>query len=266
MPKKYSLCTILFASISTVIVAQQPIASAPVQSSQRDSSAIDILNRTATAAGGLKALSQVRDVTETGQLTLFLDRTEAGAVNIQLLGTSRFRMDADLPRGKATWIADGEAGSKQKGKQKEWMAASSAANLGALTFPGAFISVALADQRTSVRLIGIEQKSGRSVYRIRIRGKLLDGSHPSNLEKDLVIDALTFDVIAVNDQPLPMYMSQEKSVEIGPREIDFGDFRSVQSIRIPFSIVSSLHGQATMNVTLTDVSINTNLSQQEFEP
>lgn len=256
----------LLISFSSLAVAQNSSVGLSSPKFQRDSSAIEILNRTATAAGGLRALSEVSDVTESGRLTLFLDRTEAGSVTLHLLGAARFRMEADLPGGKETWIADGSAGSKQGGKQKQQLVASNAGNLGALTFPAAFVRAALVDQRTGVRLMGIEQKSGRPVYRVRIRGQILEGSHPSNLEKDLLIDALTFDVVALNDQPLPMYMNRSKSNEIGPHELDFGDYRPVNGVRFPFVITSSVHGQIMMSITLTGVSTNTNLDAQEFQP
>jgi hypothetical protein len=227
---------------------------------------MDILTRTINANGGLQAVSSLNDLVESGQITLLLDTVDTGPVAISLHGTRQFRMEADLSAGKTIWIANGEGGSKQDSQTKVWIATVSATNLGALTLPVAFVRTALLNQGTSVRLMGVEQKSGRSVYRIRIQGQFPEEGHNVAIEKDLVIDALTFDILCMNDQPLPMYMSKDRSPEIGPHQLDFGNFQSVNGVRIPFSIVSSMHGQPMMKIALTQVSSTAPLPQQQFDP
>ncbi|HKW18905.1 MAG TPA: hypothetical protein VJO35_15455 [Terriglobales bacterium] len=229
----------------------------------RDSSALEILNRTIAANGGLSTLSGVQDLSEMGQLTFPSADNSPAPVTIRLAGTSRFRMEADLPEGKTIWVTNDAAGSKQSGEDKRPMVADNAVNLGGLTFPLFYVLSAFQNAATQVRLVGIEQKSGRSVYRIRIEGL---SSRRFRIAKDLVIDALTFDILSMSDQPLPMYMSKAKSTAIGPREIDFSDFRSVQGVRVPFLIVTRIHGQPMENISLTQVALNTKVLPQDFEP
>lgn len=229
----------------------------------RDASALEILNRTITANGGLTTLSGLQDVSETGQIKFPSADNTPSPVAIRLAGVSRFRMEADLPEGKTIWVANDAAGSKQSGDDKRPMVADNAINLGGLSFPLFYVLSAFQNAAMQVRLVGIEQKSGRSVYRIRIEGL---SSRRFKIGKDLVIDALTFDVLSVSDQPLPMYMGREKSSSIGPREIDFSDFRSVQGVRVPFSIITTIHGQAMEEISLTQVALNTKTLPQDFEP
>jgi hypothetical protein len=114
--------------------------------------------------------------------------------------------------------------------------------------------------------VGVEEREGRSVYRLRVKGRLglVGGGAPASVAKDLIVDALKFDILSVEDHPYPTYKSGGKPSGVAPREIDFGDFQVVKGVRLPFSISTKLHGQLTLSLRISDVTLNSQVSEKEF--
>jgi hypothetical protein len=181
-------------------------------------------------------------------------------------------MDADLPDGKLSWVAkEGKGSKKESGGKAHWLPLppEDAINLGNLTFPLAHIGAAFTDVTTEVSFVGIEKRDGRSLYRIRVKGNLelvKQSSHTDSVTKDMLVDALTFEIVSVEDHPHPTHRSSDKSVDTTPRLVDFGDFRTVSGVRVPFSIRTRVHGQEMLQIRLSGITFNTDLSDQEFRP
>jgi hypothetical protein len=234
----------------------------------RDAQSIEILARVVQAAGGTQALRSVRDITESGEITFNWGQNVKGPVTIRALGANHFRMEADLPRGKTTWVIRNGSGSKKEGDTAIRISGQNAINLENLTYPVGHVSAALADTATEVSFVGIATKDSRSVYRIRVKGHLglIVGPTPSlPVEKDLLVDALTFDIVSVQDRPYTTYDPGRKLSETPVREIDFTDFRVVNGVRIPFSISTDLNGQRTLEIRLNVVTFNEGLSDEDFQ-
>lgn len=140
-----------------------------------------------------------------------------------------------------------------------------------LTFPLALVAAAMRDPKTEVSLLGIEDQDGRSIYRIRTHGQLGLGGLKTGPDlpviKDLLVDALTFNILRVEDRPFqtPTYKKDGKLVDKPSRVIDFGDFRTVNGLLVPFSITTELLGQKTMTIQLSSVSFNSSLGDQDFQ-
>jgi hypothetical protein len=94
--------------------------------------------------------------------------------------------------------------------------------------------------------------------------------------KELLIDALTFDILSIEDYPAPIRnagkrsairppANSEKHSDSPPRAIAFSDFRTVKGVRIPFSVSAKLMGQETMSIRLDQVTFDSNLSAQDFK-
>lgn len=250
------------------IVAVSPFLSAQeaAKHPKRDAQAVEILTRTVNAAGGRQSLSAVRDMTESGEITFYWGESVNGPVTIHTLGGNHFRMEAELSQGRSTWIVSDGVGSKKNGEKVSPISRENAINLCNLTYPVGHAATGLADPATDVSFIRIETREGRSVYRLRLRGKLGlvgDGS-PVVVVKDLIVDPLSFDIIGVEDDPYPTYQPGERSSNTMPRQIEFGDFRLVNGVRVPFSITTKLEGQQTLTIQLRQVTFNNNLSISDF--
>jgi hypothetical protein len=264
----------VFASCLSLFGQEQP------KTPQRDPTLLDVLARIVNAAGGAPALAAVHDLTESGEITFHWGEGVKGPVTIQTLGGNHFRMEADLPKGKRTWVVSDGSGTRKEADQKVIpLSSENAVNLGNLTFPIAQVAAILGDPKTDISLVGIETKDGRSVYRLRVKGELGLSSKPIPtlpVVKELLIDALNFSILSVEDRPFRTYEAKrklsDKTAEADrklsdkpSREIEFGDFRTVNGVLVPFSISTRLMGQPTLSIHLTNVSFNSNLSAEDFK-
>jgi hypothetical protein len=178
-------------------------------------------------------------------------------------------MEADLSEGKHTWVVNDGNGTKKEADQKASLLSSeNAINLVNLTFPITQVAAVLADSKTDVSLVGIETRDSRSIYRLRVKGELGLSSRPIPtlpVVKDFVIDALNFTILSVEDRPFRTYEAGGKPSDKPSREIDFGDYRTVSGVLVPFSISTKLLGQQTLSIHLTNVIFNSNLNTEDFK-
>jgi hypothetical protein len=232
---------------------------------------VEVLTRVVNVAGGVRALAAVHDLTESGEITFHWGEGVKGPVTIQTLGGNHFRMEVDLPKGKSTWLVTDGVGSKKEADHKAVpISNENAINIGNLTLPIAYVAAALSDPTTDVSLVGIEKRAGRSIYRLRLKGQLglVAGRVPGiSVEKDILVDALTFNIVSVGDLPLRTHKSSKstgKQPDFPMREIEYGDFRVIDGVRVPFSISTKLVGQETLSIILSHVTFNSNLSAETF--
>lgn len=263
MRRRTSFILGLVAISSCMLFGQEEKSSRP----QRDPRSIEILTRVLQNSGGLQAVAAVHDVTETGEITFFWGADVKGLVTIRSLGANHFRMEADLPEGKSTWIVKDGGGSKKEVEKISVLSRENALNLCNLTYPIGHVAAALADSSTEISFVDVEKRGDLSAYRLRLKGKLgLVGDHsPVSVVKDMIIDALTFDILSVEDHPYPTYKPGGPRSDTAPRELDFGEFRAVKGVRMPFSVLTKLHGQRTMSLAFSDVTFNKNLTVVDFQ-
>jgi hypothetical protein len=253
--------------VITVVLPVLLAAQNATRTPKRDAPAIEILTRTVISAGGLHPLSAVRDMTESGEITVYWGENVKGPVIIRTQGASRFRMEADLPQGKLTWIVKDGVGSKKESDKITPLSRENAINLGNLTYPVGHLAAALADPGTEVTFVGIEKKKGRSVYRLRLKGKLglVSNRLPASVVKDVIVDALSFDILSIEDHPYPTCKIGGTPTDTAPREIEYTDFRMVDGVKVPFSIDTKFHGQRTLSVSVNDVTFNTHVPAEDFQ-
>jgi hypothetical protein len=254
----------------TITVAVTPCSSFGQQAKapERDAQSIEILTRVIQASGGTQALAGVHDITESGEITFYWGENVKGPVTIRTLGGNHFQMEADLPAGKSTWVIRDGSGSKKDGDKSVPISTENAINLGNLTYPLGHIAAALADVATEVSFVGIVEQEGRSVYRLRVKGQLGLVGTPSpgvRVVKDILVDALSFDIVGVQDRPYRTYKPGRRASDPPAREIDFTDFRVVNGVRIPFSITTNLQGQKTLDIRLSEVTFNKGLGEGDFQ-
>jgi hypothetical protein len=243
------------------LLSQQHSPEAPL----RDSRSLEILARVVQAAGGIQVLGIVGSLSESGEITFYWGENVKGPVTIRTLGGNHFRMEADLPKGKSIWIVKDGVGSKKEEGHVLPISRENAINLCNLTYPVGYVASALTDLNSDVSFVGVEKWAGRSVYRLKMKGQLglvSKASLGGPVVKEVLIDALTFDIVSVEDRPLPhrAYATHHTP----SRVIEYGDFRVVKGVRIPFLIDTKLAGQKTLTISLSEITLNGNLDDEDF--
>ncbi len=255
--------------LALVVTTIIPVASQErsISSSKRDPRLLDVLQKVVSSAGGTQAFARVKDVTESGEITFYWGEGVKGQVTIQTMGRNRFRMEAELPDGKCIWIAaHGEGSRRETTGEVRPLSSDSASNLDSLTFPIAQVVNVLSDPQSDISLVGIEARNDRSVYRLRVTSRVGDQPMPGMpVVKDLLVDALTFGILSIEDRPFQTYEVGGKPSDKPTRVIEFNDFRSIDGLRVPFSIDTKLMGQSTLSIRLTNVAFNSNLSPDIFK-
>jgi hypothetical protein len=253
----------LIAVTSSVFLSSQDA----LKVAGRDPMLLNILTRIVTAAGGAQRLAAVQGLSESGEIEFYWGENIKGPVTIRSLGGTHFRMEADLPQGKKIWVANDGSGSRKEADQKAVaLPYAKAINLGNLTFPVAYVVAALSDPAAEVSLVRIENDKDRSIYHLRLKGRLglIDrGPARGAIVKDLLVDAASFDILTVEDFPYSRG-STGKGRDAAPREIDYQDFRLVSGVRVPFSINTKLEGQRTFSIHLREAAFDANLTVGDF--
>jgi len=253
------------AVLSFSLLGQQD-AQRPV----RDPQSLEIVRRTVQLAGGAQQVLAIHDITEKGELQFHWGRGTKGPVTIKMLGANRFRLDYEVPGHKSTLTVRDGFGFEQMDGKAVSISHPRAINLGNLSFPIAHCVAAVADPQTEVSFVGIESRNARSVYRVRLRGHLglaVDARNTRPVTKELIIDALTYDIVSVEDWPISYVGSSDRArSHVAQRQIDYSDFRLVNNVRLPFSIKIRVLGQETMTVLLNNISLNSNLRDDDFGP
>jgi hypothetical protein len=262
MRRKMILILGVIAISSCVLFGQEQKSGRP----ERDRQSIEILTRVLQNSGGLQAINAVHDITETGEVTFYWGKEVKGPVTIRTLGANHFRMEADLPEGKSTWVVKDGVGSKKEVEKVKALSRENALNLCNLTYPIGHVAAALSDSTNEIFFVDVEKWGELSAYRLRLKGKLglVGDRSPVSVVKDMIIDSQTFDILSVEDHPYPTYGPGEARSKAAPRELDFGEFRTLKGVRMPFAVLTKLHGQRTMSLALSDVTFNKDLTVGDF--
>ena len=256
------LLGILLATLSTY--AQQTSTTAT-----KDPQAVAVLTQSLNAVGGLAAVTAIQDYTGTGNITYNWAGEQVQApVTVRGMGISNFRVDSTLPNGTRTFAAGGYSGVliAPDGSRQP----TSAYNLftaGSLTFPYVRIAATLADSTTSISFVGTVSVNGQSVYQIHFV-PALDPAIATNSTLqglgafDLYVDPPS---LLVTELVETIYSGSNFRTKLS-HEIDFANYQTAGTVRVPFIITETVNGQQTWSITLSSMTFDSGLTTAEFNP
>lgn len=259
-----SLLLVTSCMVSATVFGQQP----PTPTTQRDTQAVAVLTQAVNVAGGMTALTAIHDFVGSGTIIYYWGGKEVnGSVTLRARGSGQFRLDATLPTGLRSWVANNGTGSlKEVDGTKTPVPYHNTVNLGNLTFPIAYLATSLQDPSMSISYVGLESKQSTRVHHIRIKKVFATGSDPNGLNskltiRDLFIESGTSHIMS----SLDMVHSKYRSNEDFPHEVRFSDYRAVNGVLVPFSITELGSGQRLSTIQLSQITFNRNLQDIDFE-
>jgi hypothetical protein len=260
--------TVLIGVYPVSLSSQQTQSAAATTAAVRDPQAIGVLQQ-ALSAAGVTAAAQVRDFTETGNVTYYWAGQEVnGTVTLRGRGTDEFRFDAALSTqsGTQSWAVSDDQGTSQaiNGTTTAipfW----NGTNLGQLTIPHLALAAALSDSTMSVTTLGQMTLNGQAVIDIRMQKVFSQKDDPSGeltkwSTRDYVFDPTTYalvemwDTIYPNDVPARAYL----------HELIFSNFQIQNGVAIPSSITEKVVGQQTWSIQVSSTTFNTGLTAATF--
>lgn len=248
----------------TTIQGQQTSTSA---TSVRDPQALSILTQCLAAAGGAQAISAIQDFTGTGNITYFWAGNQVqGPVTVRGLGTTHFRLDANLPDGQRSWsVRNGQGALHAADGTSTQIPYSNAMNMGSLTFPYGQVLAAINDSTESVTLLGLQNSGVHKVYRITVQRDFDTEDDPHGIltafsKRTFSVDSETFQVVSITDFTHSVHDANNESIH----EVRFADYRTSNGIIAPFSVTEMISDQVTWKIQLDDLKFNQNLTDSDF--
>lgn len=253
--------------LAILLLTGLPTSAQTSPTAVRDSNAVTLLTEAVTAAGGLSAITEVKDFTGWGSITYFWAGEQVdGSVTVRGLGLSLFRLDAELPEGTRSWLVTDTQGSIRNfdGATKP-IEYADAVSYGSIAFPYPRIAVALGDASFSVSMAGSTTVNGRQANIVRVQPTFPTGDDPGGTiaklnTKSYVIDAQTFALLAVRDT---LYSDDGRERPV-PHEVLFSNFTQVSGMTVPFAIEEEVDGQPTWVLRLSSMTFNNGIDATVF--
>jgi zinc protease len=225
------------------------IAEAKVEVSKANAASLglgrQLLERAQKAAGGADKLAEVKDFLRTSEFRL--DARAGGQLvkaTDRWIAPSHFRQDSLVPAGKIAAYTDGKAG---------WI--STPQGWGPLA--GTQLKQVQGDLfRLFFRLLLSDRIAGRTVNAVDDQTVEISGT-----EGEVV--TLTFDPRT----GLPQKIAYDSVHAAGPPvtvQDEYGDYRDVAGLKIPFKITITQGGQKFADITVTEAKINSGLQLEEL--
>lgn len=237
------------------------------QSAQQDPQALTILAQYVQASGGLPAIGATKDYTGAGNITFnWAGENVQGTVTVKGRGATQFRMDSSTSQGNESWVVNGLSGVLTAIDGKTTNPASyDLQNAGSLTLPVVRIAAGLNSPTMSIQLMGSVPQGNGTAYQIRLIPQanpdfaVVSGLNgPGTI--DLFIDTSNHQLVS----EVETFHSKGNVRQTFTHEIDFSAFQAVNGLLVPMTITEKVGGQQTWTVTLTNVVLNTGLSDSDF--
>jgi len=233
----------------------------------RDPRAVAVLNQCLNAAGGVQAISAIKDFTAIGTIAYnWGDQPARGSVTIKDRGLSEFRLDASLDDGVHSWMAsDGKALEKRPDGASKQLPIQNALKPASVTFPLLQLVTDMADISTRISYVGLVHHKGQQVYDIRLQKIFPAHTDPLGLRSrvtkaDLFIDPSTFLILSVQDMA---YRRDNKPGE-SRHEMQFSGYQPINGILVPLAIKELIGKQETVSIQLSQITFNSGLTHADF--
>ncbi len=237
------------------------------QAPQRDPQAVSVLTQVLNAAGGVSTVAAIQDFSASGTITYnWAGQAVQGPVTIYGKGLDQFRLDANMPAGTVTWVLNRTAGKLTTPDGQS--ASPPAYNLmtaGSLTLPIARIAKVLSDTAASLEYLGVVDREGLGLHRIRVIVPVNPPIAASGVLRelgtfDLYVDPGSYQLVALSES----IWSRGNLAQPHVHEINFSNYAAKGSVLVPLTISESVGGARTWSMTLTSVSFNTGVSDSLF--
>ncbi|HEV2992215.1 MAG TPA: hypothetical protein VG759_27520 [Candidatus Angelobacter sp.] len=234
----------------------------------KDPHALSLLNRMISTVGGLPTLQLIEDYKESGTITYFWAGQPINAVaTVRGRGAAHFRLDSELASGIRT-VGVSRLASKLKdehGSVTE-IPLHNAVNMGAITLPVLKVIAALQDPAATITYVGPLPNGDEKIVDVRIQWPFPDAAHSipalSHLTAtDFLIDSQTSLLTEIHTISHPRGTLTRDIPEI----YELSDYRPVNGILVPHTIINRLNGQQIWVLHVQKVEFDIGLSNADFD-
>jgi hypothetical protein len=245
------------------IQAQQTTAQPP-PTVPRDAQAVGIANQALALAGGMTAISGIRDYTASGTVIYHQDQGSDFETGVTISGKDldQFRMDVALPAGMISWTSgEGQSTTKTEKGDISQYPIESPMMAGGFALPHRQLAAILSSPLFVLSYQGIVQVDGRSLHEVWARHVYLSQENPNGTTLrdqgiEFFIDVSTFE----------LSMVQDLVPQVLVRRLRYSNYRLVGGVLAPFTIDEEVDGKRTRVTHLSQISFNSGLQDSAFQP
>lgn len=192
---------------------------------------------------------------------------ESGTATLVARGNAQSLVTLNITGGTRQEIRNGPSGAwSGPGGTQHPMAAHNCWTDAPWFFPGLSLQALANDPQVSVSYVGLETLDGVSVQHLRLLRTIPAQTAAITAEiqresaSDLYLDAATLLPLVLRFNTHP---DDAHSVDI-PVEIQFAGYGAVSGVQVPFRIQKFLQGTLTLDLTVTQVAVNSGVPQSTF--
>ena len=259
---------LVLASLVSFLLCAYPVIAQnrSAEISANDLKVAQIVESALASSGGRAAVNSVHDFRETGTISYNWGiEPLQGSATINAIADSDFRFAFNVPGHDRAWyITDGQGKARENGRTTA-LPFHSGANRGSLTLP--ILRLASSANSSKFRISYIERvtREGRDVYHVRAEKTSLPRDADKSIAQlettEYFIDCKSFLIVRVED-----VMHPPENMEVSQfHAIDYSDFRDVDGVQVPFSVVEHIGNAQTWSLELTEVSLNSGLTRSDIE-
>ncbi len=248
----------LISTLASGIGVAQTIA-------QRDPAAVGLAAQSLKAAVGITPLSDV--VLQGTVMYVAGSDEETGTFTLEARGNLENRIVLNLSGGQRQEIRNGPSGT--------WIGPDGVGHPIATHncwtdpswfFPALSLQAALSDPQLALIYVAQESRDGLAVQHLQF-SRILPGQTPSMTAEiqrlslvDLYLEVASYLPLALAFKTHP---DDDLNLDI-PVEVQFGDYRLVNGVKVPFHVQKSLQGSLLLDINLSGAVFNSGLSDSLF--
>jgi hypothetical protein len=192
---------------------------------------------------------------------------QGGTVLLQASGNGKSRLTLNLDGGQRLEVRNGPTGYwVGPDGQQHPMATHNCWTDAPWFYPGLSLQALATDPQVSIVYVGEEIREGVPLLHLRLF-RTVPGQTPVTTADIQRLSATDVYLDAVAALPLIVDFSTHPDNDLNldiPVEIQFGDYRLVNGVKVPFRIRKFLQGSPMLDITLSGGAINSGVPQSDF--
>jgi hypothetical protein len=257
--------TLLAATLIFVVLclAQSLRSQAPIT---RDPQTISLLTQVLNTAGGSTAIAAIDDFTETGNVTFNWGAPVQGTVTVKGRGPHEFREDATLADGVHSSIVNNNASYQVNPDGSVIpLPGQNLVKPASITFPILRVLMAIQDASTNISYRGLVPHDGQQLHDVQVEKIFPQSVDPTGAmtkitKADIYIDPNTLMIQSISDTA---YRRDGGGGDF-PHEVQFSNYQPTSGVLVPFSVTEFIVNQQIQTIQLTQVTVNTGLTDSNF--
>jgi hypothetical protein len=241
------------------------LAVAAPQTVERDPQALALIASSLKALTGGVAVNDV--ILQASASYVAGSDQESGTATLTARGNQQGIVQLNLSAGSRQEIRNGPAGAWSGPDGTAYcMANHNCRTDASWFFPALTLEAASADPQTSVSYLGTDTSKGRPLVHVQV-ARPISGQDPSVTA--LILALTSMDIYFDPQSFLPVVLDfnahpdNDANTNI-PVEIQFGNFQSMGGGLVPFRIQKYLQGTLTLDLVVSNVSINSGVPDSAF--